>query len=66
MDTTAIISTFIGACIVAVLAFVAHGRLAGTGERPGCISMIMFVIGWLAALTAAITGLFLVGGRIAP
>jgi hypothetical protein len=45
---------------VAVVAFVAHRRLAGTGERPGLVSMIAFVIGWLAVLLALITGLFLV------
>lgn len=47
------------ACIVAVAAFIGHGRLAGSGERPGCISMIAFVIGWLAVLLALITGIFL-------
>jgi hypothetical protein len=63
MDTTAIVGTFIGSVVVAVLAFTAHRRLAGTGERPGCISMIAFVIGWLAALTALLTGFFLLLGR---
>jgi hypothetical protein len=42
-----------------VVAFIGHGRLAGTGERAGCASMVAFVIGWLAVLLAAITGLFL-------
>jgi hypothetical protein len=63
MDTTAIVTTCLGATAVAVVAFVAHRRLAGSGERPGCISMIAFVIGWLAALTALLTGFFLVAGR---
>jgi hypothetical protein len=59
MDTQAIIGTFLGACAAAVIAFAAHRRLAGTGERAGCVSMIAFVIGWVAVLLAAITGLFL-------
>lgn len=59
MDTAAIVTTFVLACVVAIAAFFAHGRLAGTGERPGCISMIAFVIGWLAVLLAVITGVFL-------
>jgi hypothetical protein len=59
MDTRAIVSTFLISCAVAIAGFVAHGRLAGTGERPGLVSMIAFVIGWLAVLLAVITGLFL-------
>jgi hypothetical protein len=59
MDTWTIISVCAAACIIAVAAFIAHGRLAGTGERAGCISMVAFVIGWMAALTALITGAFL-------
>ncbi|MBV9545204.1 MAG: hypothetical protein JOY61_12610 [Chloroflexi bacterium] len=65
MQTPAILGTFAGAFIVAVVAFVAHARLAGSGERPGCMSMMAFVIGWLAVLTAAITGLFLIAGHSA-
>jgi hypothetical protein len=64
MDTRAIVTTFIGACVVAVGAFFAHGRLAGTGERPGLISMLFFVLGWLAVLLAVITGIFLAGLRV--
>jgi len=63
VDTRAIISAFVGACIVAVLAFMAHGRLAGPGERPGLVSMLAFVVGWLAVLLALITGVFLAGVR---
>ena len=63
MDTRAIVTTFVVACAVAVLAFIAHRRLAGTGEWPGCISMIAFVVGWLAVLLAVITGIFLAGVR---
>jgi hypothetical protein len=59
VDTQAIVVTFLGACACAVLAMLAHRRLAGSGERAGCVSMIAFVIGWLAVLLAAITGLFL-------
>jgi hypothetical protein len=60
VDTRAIVTTFIVACVVAVGAFRAHGRLAGAGERPGLLSMIAFVVGWLAVLLALITGLFLI------
>lgn len=63
MGLQAIVITCIGACVLAVVAFVAHGRLAGSGERPGCVSMVAFVIGWLAVLLAVVTGLFLVGVR---
>jgi hypothetical protein len=59
VDTQAIVATFLGACVVAVAASVAHRRLAGSGERPGCVSMIAFVVGWLAVLLAVITGFFL-------
>ena len=48
---------------LAVAAFIAHGRLAGPGERAGCISMGAFVIGWLAVLTALVTGFFLLSLR---
>jgi hypothetical protein len=63
MDTRAIVSTFVVACVAAIAAFYAHGRLAGPGERPGLISMLAFVIGWLAILLAIITGLFLASLR---
>jgi hypothetical protein len=63
MGTQGIVITCVGATLLAVFAFVAHGRLAGSGERPGCVSMIAFVVGWLAALLAVITGLFLLGLR---
>ncbi len=59
MDTRAIVTTFLVSCVVAVGGFVAHGRLAGNAERPGLVSMIAFVVGWLAVLLAVITGLFL-------
>ena len=59
MDTRAIIMTFLVSCAVAVSGFVAHGRLAGTAERPGFVSMMAFVIGWMGVLLAVITGLFL-------
>jgi hypothetical protein len=63
MDTWTIVSLCVAACVTAVAAFVAHGRLAGTGERAGCSSMVAFVIGWLAVLTALITGVFLLSLR---
>jgi hypothetical protein len=63
LDTRAIVSTFVMSCAVAVAAFIAHRKLAGSGERPGCISMLAFVVGWLAVLLAVITGIFLAGVR---
>jgi len=63
MDSRAIVVTFVVACGLAVAALVAHRRLAGTGERAGCVSMIAFVVAWLAVLTALITGAFLLGAR---
>ena len=63
MGTQVLVATCLGACAVALVAFVAHRRLAGTGEHPGCVAMIAFVIGWLAVLLAAITGLFLLTVR---
>jgi len=59
VDAQAIAATFLGASAVAVVAFAGHRRLAGSGERAGCASMVAFVLGWLAVLLAAITGLFL-------
>ena len=53
----------LGAWCVALAAFVAHGRLAGPGERPGCASMLAFVLGWLAVLTGLITAVFLLSLR---
>jgi hypothetical protein len=53
----------LGACVVCVAAFVVHRRLAGPGERPGCVSMLAFVAAWLALLTALITGAFLLSAR---
>jgi hypothetical protein len=61
LNAQAILLTFIVSCVVAVLAYIAHRRFAGTGQRAGCVSMIAFVVVWLAALTALITALFLLG-----
>jgi ABC-type transport system involved in cytochrome bd biosynthesis fused ATPase/permease subunit len=64
MDSTAIVSTCIGAVVVAGLATIAYRRLVGANERPGCISLIALAIAWLAALTALLTGFFLVVDRL--
>jgi hypothetical protein len=58
-----ILGVFVGTCLVAIAAYAAHRRLAGPGERPGCLSMVAFVAAWLALLTALITGLFLLSAR---
>lgn len=60
MDRTAITALFGAASLLAVLAFRAHRRFAGTEGRPGPLSMAAFVVGWLASLAALLTGLFLV------
>ena len=49
-----------GASVVLTLvSFWLHSRLAGTAGRPGVASMLAFVLGWLSALTALLTGAFL-------
>jgi hypothetical protein len=63
MDTQSIVITCIVASILAVLGFVAHRRLAGSGQHPGCVSMIAFVVAWLALLLAIVTGGFLLTVR---
>ena len=59
MDTQGIVITCIASSVLTVVGFVAHRRLAGTGEHPGCLSMVAFVIAWLALLLALVTGVFL-------
>jgi hypothetical protein len=59
MDTQTI-GTLCGTTVVlTIVAFWLHGRLAGTTGRPGLASMLAFVFGWLSALTALLTGAFL-------
>lgn len=59
MGTLTIATVFVGSALLAVLAFRAHGRWAGPDARAGARSMAAFVVGWLLALAAAMTGLFL-------
>ncbi|MCC6178855.1 MAG: hypothetical protein IT305_26405 [Chloroflexi bacterium] len=59
MDSQMIGMVFGGSVICTVAAFWLHARLAGTVGRPGLASMFAFVLGWLSALTALLTGLFL-------
>jgi hypothetical protein len=59
MDTGTIGMVFGGAVALTIIAFWLHRRLAGTGERVGPASMAAFVLGWLGALTALLTGGFL-------
>ncbi|HEY1294962.1 MAG TPA: hypothetical protein VGJ60_17930 [Chloroflexota bacterium] len=49
---------------MAVVAFVAHRRLARGAERAGLLSMLAYVLGVLAVLTALITGGFLLSTRL--
>jgi hypothetical protein len=58
-ESQTILGVFAGSCGLAIAAFVAHRRLAGTGERAGCTSMVAFVAAWIGILTALITGAFL-------
>jgi hypothetical protein len=60
----AILAVCVASCVVAIVAFVAHRRLAGTAERAGLASMLAYVLGWLAVLTAIITGGFLLSVRL--
>ncbi len=60
MDTLTIAAVFAGSVVLAIAAVWLHQRLAGDTGRPGAASMVAFVVGWLAVLTALFTGLFLV------
>jgi hypothetical protein len=59
MDIQTIATLFGVSVALTVMSFWLHGRLAGTEGRPGASSMAAFVLGWLSALTALLTGLFL-------
>jgi hypothetical protein len=59
MDTQTIATVFGGSVIVTIAAFWLHRQLAGSAGRPGAASMAAFVLGWLAVLTALLTGAFL-------
>jgi len=59
MDPETLGMVFGGSGVLTVVAFWLHRRLAGTGERVGPASMAGFVLGWLSALTALLTGAFL-------
>ena len=59
MDLRTIGTVFGASVVMTVISFWLHGRLAGTAGRPGAASMLAFVLGWLSALTALLTGAFL-------
>jgi hypothetical protein len=59
MDTQSIGIAFGSSTVLTFVSFWLHARLAGTGERVGPVSMAAFVFGWLCAITALITGVFL-------
>jgi hypothetical protein len=59
MDLPTIRLVFLASFILTILSFWLHRRLAGTEGRPGPVSMALFVLGWLAVLTAICTGAFL-------
>ncbi len=59
MGTQTIGMVFGASAALTVVAFWLHGRLAGAEGRPGATSMLAFVLGWLGALTAVLTGAFL-------
>ena len=59
MDTQAIGAVFGGSAVLAIVAFWLHRRLAGSAGRPGGASMAAFVLAWLGAMTALLTGAFL-------
>jgi hypothetical protein len=64
LQTDAILAVCIASIVVAVLALIAHRRLAGTAERAGLLSMLAYVLCVLAVLTALITGGFLLSLRL--
>ena len=64
MQPGAILAVCLASCVVAVGAFVLHRRLAGGAERAGLLSMLAYVLGVLAVLTALITGGFLLSARL--
>ena len=66
MQAGAILAVCLVSCAVAIAAFVAHRRLAGTAERAGLLSMLAYVLGVLAVLTALITGGFLLSVILSP
>jgi len=59
LDTQMIMTVFGSSATLTLISFWLHARLAGTGERVGPLSMAAFVFGWLCALTAFLTGVFL-------
>jgi hypothetical protein len=59
MDTQAIGTVFGISVVLTVVAFWLHRRLAGSAGRPGGASMAAFVLAWLGALMALLTGAFL-------
>jgi len=59
MDIQTIGAVFGSSVVLTIVAFWLHGRLAGPEGRPGLVSMLAFVFGWLSALTALLTGAFL-------
>ncbi len=59
MDTQSIGIVFGSSTVLTLISFWLHTRLAGTGERVGPVSMAAFVSAWLCALTAVLTGAFL-------
>jgi hypothetical protein len=63
MQAEAIVAVCLGSVVVAVLAFKAHARLARGHERAGLLSMLAYVLGVIAVLTALITGGFLLTVR---
>ena len=59
MDVWTIATVFGASAALTIVAFWLHSRLAGGAGRPGLASMLAFVLGWLSALTALVTGAFL-------
>jgi hypothetical protein len=59
MDLPSIAIVFGASTVLTFASFWLHTRTAGTGERVGPFSMGAFVFGWLCALTAFVTGAFL-------
>jgi len=64
MQPGAILVVCLASIAVAVAAFAAHRRLARGAERAGLLSMLAYVLGVVAVLTALITGGFLLSSTL--
>lgn len=58
MDSQAIGTVLGDSIILTIVAFRLYCRVVGSAGRPGGAAMAAFVLGWLSALMALLTGAF--------